>query len=409
VSSSKSKRDSSKKNKSAPETSGKEKQPRDSAPLSRKQLRFNAKYLSQKGRSLIKKYRHTVPEHTCLKIEGILDQIDQDYKNKVYVQEEIEGLNDLLLKHFGLFIKSPLRESIESFSFAIGLAIFLRFFCFEAFTIPSGSMIPTLAVGDFIFINKLAYGLWNPLDGHSNTRWSKPEQGDVIVFSYPCEPKDYIKRVVAVGGDTVEVRNGYVHINGKWVNEVHQGPLTNYADYETKAGASGIEQITTHYKTQVRFKRSEDEVRFTTLHHYQNHGEYVSSHPPFDWTHRSPQSGEHNKGSSQLPNYLCYTDPNGQSSGMQILEPYPFPWIVPDDHVFVMGDNRDHSSDSRYWGFVPIERIKGRASFIWLSINYHDSSSFSDWNIRWERLFTWMHQLTDLDDLIDTPQDPSKP
>ena len=389
---------SSKSKNEAPKTKSKEST--KSVSLSRKQLRFNAKYLSQKGRTLLKKYRHTLPERKCLEIEQVLDKIEISHKEKVYVQEEIEHLNDLLTEHFALFIKSPIRESIESFSIAIGLAIFLRFFCFEAFTIPSGSMIPTLAVGDFIFINKLAYGLWNPFDGHSNTRWSKPEQGDIIVFSYPCEPKDYIKRVVATAGDTVEVRNGYVRINGQWVDEVHQGPLKNYAEYETKMGAAGIEQITTHYQTQVRFKRSEDEVRFTTLHHYQNPGSHSSNNAPFDWTKRGYQPGELKTDSSTLPSYLCYPEVNGMG-GMQVLEPYPFPWIVPDGHVFVMGDNRDHSSDSRYWGFVPVDRIKGRESFIWLSINYHDSSSATDWEIRWERLFTWMHQLTDLDNLTD--------
>ena len=117
-----------------------------------------------------------------------------------------------------LVYKETPGEVFRSFLTAIGLAILLRIFIFEAYTIPSGSMIPTLAVGDYIFINKLAYGLWNPFSGRQGLNWGGPSRGDVIVFDYPCDEKDYIKRVVAVAGDDVEVSpEGYFTSNGSWV------------------------------------------------------------------------------------------------------------------------------------------------------------------------------------------------
>ena len=275
----------------------------------------------------------------------------------------------------------PERESPEevfrSFISAILIAVLIRFFIFEAYTIPSGSMIPTLAVGDYIFINKLAYGLWNPLAGNQGINWGIPERGDVIVFDYPCDEKDYIKRVIAVEGDSVEVTpEGYVRLNRDWVNESDQGLLANYDYFEPR-----LNYQLNHYQVDLP-RASEEKVQFSVLHDFSFNQPYhdSSSHPkiPFNWAERELSYGERNI--EPKPNYVCL-----KNNKMLSMPQYPFPWRVPKGHVFVMGDNRDNSYDSRFWGFVPVDHIKGRASFIWLSL-HPEPDSWSE-KIRTERLF----------------------
>jgi signal peptidase I len=270
--------------------------------------------------------------------------------------------------------KGGFRETVESFGIAIVLALLLRIFIFEAYTIPSGSMIPTLAVGDYIFINKLAYGLWNPFAGHQGVNWSIPSRGDVIVFDYPCDEKDYIKRVVAVEGDVIEVSpEGFLKLNGAWVNEESQGQFETYQEFEP----SRDYRLLHHHVTIPRDK--EPAVQFSVLHRQSFVETSIDERlAPFDWTKRGLVFGEERQ--KFKPNYICL-----KSKQMVNHLEYEFPWRVPQGHVFVMGDNRDHSYDSRFWGFVPVKNIKGRASFIWLSIN--SSKSFTDGKIRTERLF----------------------
>lgn len=264
-------------------------------------------------------------------------------------------------------------EIFRSFSSAIIIAILLRVFIFEAYTIPSGSMIPTLAVGDYIFINKLAYGLWNPFSGAQGINWGHPNRGDVIVFDYPCDEKDYIKRVIAVEGDHVEVTpEGYVRLNGQWIKEENQGILENYDYYEPK-----VNYHLDQYKVQLAHTQSE-KITFSVLHGFEFNPPTNPSPLPFDWTDRERVYGE--RTSDPKPNYICL-----KSSKMLSIPQYTYPWQVPEGHVFVMGDNRDNSYDSRFWGFVPVSNIKGRASFIWLSLNPEPESAWK--KIRTERLF----------------------
>ena len=264
-------------------------------------------------------------------------------------------------------------EVFRSFVTAIGLAIMIRIFIFEAYTIPSGSMIPTLAVGDYIFINKLAFGLWNPLSGEQGINWGMPDRGDVIVFDYPCDEKDYIKRVIAVEGDSIEVTpEGFVRLNGEWVSEPTKGVLKDYASYEP-----GINYQLNEHQVFLA-KNPEEKVNFSVLHRHPFIGNAENKSEPFDWSSRAPVYSEVTK--KPLPNYLCL-----KHEQMVQLPQFTFPWKVPKEHVFVMGDNRDHSYDSRFWGFVPVDNIKGRASFIWLSLN-HTLGYFSG-KVRTERLF----------------------
>jgi len=192
------------------------------------------------------------------------------------------------------------RDNIEAIIVAVVLALAIRTFVVQAFKIPSGSMEPTLLIGDHLLVNKFIYGISIPFIDKKFLRFRKPERGDVVVFIYPAdESKDFIKRVIAVGGDTVEVRRKKVFINGRPVDDPHA-----------------------HYADRQIFSES---------------------------------------------------DPSGQRDTMK-------PVTVPPDHIFVMGDNRDRSLDSRFWGFVDINKVRGKAFIIYWS--WEDFFS----NFRWRRL-----------------------
>lgn len=212
--------------------------------------------------------------------------------------------------------KSIIREYAEAIVVAMVLAFAIRVFVVQAFKIPSGSMIPTLLIGDHILVSKLAYGLQWPTDCklqlalppvscYSSTfmlAFSKPERGDVIVFRYPeDEEKDFIKRIVGTPGDSIEVRGKTVYVNG-----------TPFDD----------------------------------------HGFTQRVDPGVIDSHISPRD---NFG----------------------------PVTVPDDSYFVMGDNRDQSLDSRFWGFVRGDKIRGKAFRIYWS--WSGQGNWSEW-VRWERL-----------------------
>ncbi|HEX2569832.1 MAG TPA: signal peptidase I [Polyangia bacterium] len=230
-----------------------------------------------------------------------------------------EALNQLdakLDEHLSFARKSTAREYAESIGVAVLIALFLRSFVVEAFRIPSGSMIPTLQVGDHIFVNKFIYGVRIPFTDYKfGMGVRKPERGEVIVFKFPKDPdKDFIKRIVAVEGDTVEIRNNVVYINGQAVE--HERVTSHPCEYDDK-----IDEESDHWQHRqcVAYNETLDQHRFTAIYNY---GEGVRS-----WS----------------------------------------PVKVPPGHVFVMGDNRDNSHDSRYWGFVPFELIKGKAMVVWWS------------------------------------------
>ncbi len=181
--------------------------------------------------------------------------------------------------------KNLLREYLEAIITALILALIIRTFVVQAFKIPSGSMIPTLLVGDHILVNKFIYGTQIPFTDKKIFIFRKPQRGDIIVFKYPENPKkDFIKRVVAIEGDVIEEKDKALYLNGKRI----------------------IEPYAYHYDKNVR------------------------------------------------PNGFDPRDNFG-------------PLAVPKGKVFVMGDNRDQSYDSRYWGFVDLEDIKGKALIIYWS------------------------------------------
>lgn len=194
--------------------------------------------------------------------------------------------------------KGKLRENIEALVIAVLLALFIRAFVVQAFKIPSGSMQNTLLIGDQLLVNKFIYGIKLPFTNQTIIPVKDPQRGEIIVFKYPEDPsKDFIKRVVAVGGDTVQIRNKVLYVNGL------------------------------------------------------------------------KQSGEH----------TVHVDPRVFPREYQPRDNFG-PVTVPKGKLFVMGDNRDESNDSRYWGFVDIAAVRGRAILIYWS---WDSKNF---NVRWNRL-----------------------
>ncbi|HEU4458657.1 MAG TPA: signal peptidase I [Methylibium sp.] len=207
--------------------------------------------------------------------------------------------------------------------FPVILAVFLlRSFLFEPFKIPSGSMIPTLQIGDLILVNKFHYGVRLPilhkkiLDNH------EPERGDVIVFRYPVDTSvDYIKRVVGLPGDEVAYLNKKLSINGK---PVPTTPLPDYYDAET-----------VDYAEQASERLGDAEHRILTN----------KSRPGFV---------------IPMPQFQQFRDACRYNADGVVC-------TVPAGHYFMMGDNRDNSQDSRYWGFVPDENIVGKAFFVWMN------------------------------------------
>ena len=208
--------------------------------------------------------------------------------------------------------------------FPVILIVFvLRSFLVEPFKIPSGSMIPTLLIGDFILVNKYAYGIRVPVLNRKLLEVGRPQRGDVMVFRYPEDPGlDYIKRVVGLPGDRIEYRGKRLTINGAPV------PVRQIDDYLSKERMQFARRFVENLGTAEHEILVEDDA------------------PAFVPQVRAfPFSAN------------CHYNMNGLAC------------TVPPGHYFMMGDNRDNSSDSRVWGFVPDENIVGRAFFIWLNFN----------------------------------------
>jgi signal peptidase I len=219
--------------------------------------------------------------------------------------------------------KSFYKEWIEPFLIAAVVALFIRQFVVEAFKIPSGSMIPTLLIGDHLLVNKFIYGPRIPFTDTRLFTWEQPKRGDIIVFKYPeNESKDFIKRVIGLPGDKIEIKDGVLFIN----------------DQPVKVKELGL------------YDSGDQGVR-----------------PPY---YQKPRLMQEQLGavSHQI---LYLRDQTGYNFG---------PILVPKDSIFAMGDNRDNSQDSRVWGFVKENKILGKALIIYWSWDGTDR-----W-VRWERI-----------------------
>ncbi|MDR3454798.1 MAG: signal peptidase I [Rhodoferax sp.] len=217
--------------------------------------------------------------------------------------------------------------------FPVIAAVFLlRSFLFEPFKIPSGSMVPTLRVGDLILVNKFAYGIRLPVLNTKITEGTPPQRGDVMVFRYPPQPSlDYIKRVVGLPGDEVAYLNKRLTINGK---PIPTTPLPEFFDDDS-----------------MRYSKQYQEVLGTHTHRLLNDDDRPAFVP----------------GADDFPNRQnCHYSIEGVVCK------------VPPGQYFMMGDNRDNSLDSRYWGFVPDQNIVGKAFFVWM--NFGDLKRIGSFN-----------------------------
>lgn len=215
------------------------------------------------------------------------------------------------------------RNYVQSILIAILLALLVRSFILAGYKVPTSSMAPNLIPGDFIFSFKLPFGVKVPLtDIHISG--SLPQRGQIVVFTYPDQPKvTYVKRVIGLPGDRIQIQNGKIQLNGE------------YLKYQDLPGSNDLVGET--------FKLVEETAR-------------------------------------EGPRLLLYSKmPKKSQFG---------PLVVPPNEVFLLGDNRDSSDDSRYWGTVPSERIQGRVILIWLSLDWQNRILNNSMpQIRWQR--TW--------------------
>lgn len=224
--------------------------------------------------------------------------------------------------------KQSFVESLLSLVFALVIVFMIRSSVFESFKIPSGSMIPTLAIGDYIFVNKFAYGIKIPFSDSLLDQpiylyhRDPPKRGDVIVFRFPKDESIFfIKRVIGLPGDTIEMRDKLLYING--------APVTRDAmpaPEQSSLLTGGV----------------------------LSDPQYTVTNPDFFTEHLV--RADHSKADHMM--ILDKNNSMGRNFG---------PVTVPSESLFCMGDNRDVSNDSRYWGFVPMRNVAGRATFVWFS------------------------------------------
>ena len=278
-----------------------------------KELKKSAKAELSSWPLLFKKAKRGMNEEERKQGKSLAEALEASLKskNEAALKKSLEEYLSFKDKYFSAVHFNKTWEALKEFLWIIAIVLFIRWIFIEPFRIPSGSMIPTLVVGDQLMVNKLIYGVQIPFTTKKLFTLKTPKRGDVIIFKYPPHPSEspYVKRVVGLPGDTVSVKAGQLTLNGQVVPrqyvEIYTGPsdrgpcLTNDLYVEILG-----------------------DVRHDLL--------------------------------------LCHLPHDNDNFG---------PVTVPANSVFGMGDNRDNSADSRYWGFIPMDNIKGKALFIHLPLD----------------------------------------
>jgi len=243
------------------------------------------------------------------------------------------------------------------------IVLLVRAFIFEPFRIPSDSMMPTLLDGDFIVVNKYAYGLRWPVINQKFLDAGTPQRGEVVVFRYPPDPNiNYIKRLVGLPGDRIEVRDDRLVINGQVVEQIDDGRVTDGCYFNVRQATEKLGEHT---------------------------HKVWSCHAPYGWA--SPRELRANDPDQKLPacdrtrlrespngGYLC---DESRSQGLRDANDHVFPDVVPAGYYLMIGDNRDNSQDSRYWGLVPDQNLVGKATRIWFNFDLQRSGV-----VNWSRI-----------------------
>jgi len=302
--------------------------PADLAREARKFARETAGILRHRGGRLTSEQQQAIRQR--------LDALNQALgrPESADIAMALEALRSELGRHAAVLKRASFGETAQSLGLAVVLALLIRAFLFEAFKIPTGSMIPTLRVSDHIFVNKFTYGLRLPFTHHRLVELGAPRRGDVFVFSFPGDGpdhgKDFIKRVVGIAGDRVRMSGNVLQINGQ--------PVPT----EVLDASARCEDGTFDACRCVRQRERLGDAEYVTQHLAPGGESRYCRNTP-DW----PSADEP----------AMIGGPAGNPDFPEV--------VVPEGHVLAMGDNRDNSSDGRYWGFVPIANAKGRAMVRW--------------------------------------------
>ena len=368
-------------------------------------LRKNARILLKESEQLRKKYLKTLADQDAILLESAIAKLQSYCSNSGLGIEDIPGfetavnsLENLLGEVLGDKRKSAIREYAESIIYAVVIALCIRTALVEPFKIPTGSMIPTLEINDHIFVSKFAYGIRIPFtNGVRLFEIGQVELGDVIVFENPApgedEGKDFIKRVVGLAGDRVRLQENKVVLNGEPIETLFGGigPCADTSGRECAFQDEYVENLT--YTTQhvvpkayravsgetlggIARKVGLDKDELIKLNQYRldrdllqapdrftrplPDGVAIQIRSPDRWNFGNSANWPLSRPACPLQTQAvpCY---GAQAQGNEAFPDV----VVPEGHVLVFGDNRDNSRDGRFWGFVPLTHVKGKAFIIW--------------------------------------------